>query len=217
MSETGALFDPGFLGNSFHWWIGQVSDDSEWRDNILPENLRTQIVFLDGVEGIRFVSWVSMIRKKNLSHQISCLGQLLCILSPAGGGQGGSFQTPNIRQGNFVFGFFMDGPIKQVPVIMGILGTMPKTAMATKIGTTESNFAATSGYAEGKNPPTGVLNQQLLMRFSTKKPSNSETSKHLHHTPGVKLNKFGLRPDQPLSAIPDGLQIANDAERAGKK
>ena len=46
-----------------------------------PENLRMQIVFLDGVEGTRFVSWVSMIKKKNLSHQISCLGQLLCIPS----------------------------------------------------------------------------------------------------------------------------------------
>lgn len=41
MSETGALFDPGFLGNSFNWWIGQVSDDSEWRDNILPATSET--------------------------------------------------------------------------------------------------------------------------------------------------------------------------------
>ena len=34
MSETGALFDPGFLGGGFNWWIGQVMDDTQWRDNI---------------------------------------------------------------------------------------------------------------------------------------------------------------------------------------
>ena len=35
MAETGALFDPGFLGGTFNWWIGQVTDDSEWRNNSL--------------------------------------------------------------------------------------------------------------------------------------------------------------------------------------
>ena len=34
--ETGSLFNSGFLGNQFSWWIGQVADDSEWRDNLLP-------------------------------------------------------------------------------------------------------------------------------------------------------------------------------------
>ena len=36
MAEGAALFDPGFLGTQFIWWLGQVADDSEWRDNILP-------------------------------------------------------------------------------------------------------------------------------------------------------------------------------------
>ena len=36
MAEGAALFDPGFLGTQFVWWLGQVVDDSEWRDNILP-------------------------------------------------------------------------------------------------------------------------------------------------------------------------------------
>ena len=35
MSE-GSLFNSGFLGASFNWWIGQIADDSTWRDNILP-------------------------------------------------------------------------------------------------------------------------------------------------------------------------------------
>ena len=31
----------------------------------------------------------------------------------AGGGQGGSFQTPALKQGNFVFGFFLDSQDRQ--------------------------------------------------------------------------------------------------------
>ena len=45
----------------------------------------------------------------------------------AGGGQGSAYQSPAIRQGNFVFGFFLDDVDQQVPVIMGILGANAKT------------------------------------------------------------------------------------------
>ena len=31
----GTLFNSGFLGASFNWWIGQIADDSYWRDNIV--------------------------------------------------------------------------------------------------------------------------------------------------------------------------------------
>ena len=34
--EGGALFDPGFLGGQFLWWVGQIPDDSTWRENINP-------------------------------------------------------------------------------------------------------------------------------------------------------------------------------------
>ena len=33
--EGGGLFNPGFLGANFLWWVGQVVDDSTWRENIL--------------------------------------------------------------------------------------------------------------------------------------------------------------------------------------
>ena len=35
--ESSSLFNPGFLGGSFYWFIGQVADDSTWRDNQNPE------------------------------------------------------------------------------------------------------------------------------------------------------------------------------------
>jgi hypothetical protein len=33
MAES-TLFNPGFLGGGFNWWVGQIADDSTWRDNI---------------------------------------------------------------------------------------------------------------------------------------------------------------------------------------
>ena len=35
--EGNGLFNPGFVGSGFHWWIGQIVDDSTWRENINPE------------------------------------------------------------------------------------------------------------------------------------------------------------------------------------
>ena len=58
----------------------------------------------------------------------------------AGGGQGGALQTPNIRQGMFVFGFFLDGIDLQVPVIMGVLGNNAQTKLASTIGVTSNNY-----------------------------------------------------------------------------
>ena len=45
-----------------------------------------------------------------------------------------SGQTPMIRQGNIVFGFFLDGPEQDQPVIMGVMGNNSQTDLATKIG-----------------------------------------------------------------------------------
>ena len=54
--EGGALFNPGFLGGSFLWWVGQIADDSTWRDNILPgkfEN-KNSIPAWGGTSGIEW-------------------------------------------------------------------------------------------------------------------------------------------------------------------
>ena len=52
--EGGSLFNPGFLGSNFLWWVGQIADDSTWRDNInagkYPDKKN---IFRDGVEDIR--------------------------------------------------------------------------------------------------------------------------------------------------------------------
>jgi ABC-type transporter Mla subunit MlaD len=216
--EGSALFNSGFLGNNFYWWVGQVADDSEWRDNILPGKFEDA----NSIPGwgrrykVRIMGIHDKEEESIPSDQLPWANVMYPIT--AGGGQTGASQTPMIRQGNFVFGFFMDGQDQQVPVIMGILGHNAQTPMTTKIGTTGSNFSPTSGYAEGKRPATGTAKPIAPDDgLVTKKPMDPTLAAALAPAPpGVQLNKFGLRPDQPLSAIPNGLQVANDAREAAR-
>jgi hypothetical protein len=158
--EGGALFNSGFLGASFNWWIGQIADDSTWRDNILPGKFENanQIPGWGRRYKVRIIGLHDQGETEIKSDQLPWAQVMYPIT--AGGGQGGSGQTPNLRQGNMVFGFFLDGQEQQVPVIMGVLGNNAQTKLATKTGdgrvtNTQPGSLATSGFAEGQVPISG--------------------------------------------------------------
>jgi hypothetical protein len=144
---SGSIFNPGFLGANFNWWVGQIPDDSYWRGNINPETFKTK----EEIPGWGYRYKVRIIGLHDREEETIPSDQLpwAQVMYPvtAGGGQGGSMQTPNIRQGMFVFGFFLDGADQQVPVIMGVLGNNSQTKLASTIGINSSNYAGTSGVA----------------------------------------------------------------------
>ena len=217
--EGGALFNPGFLGASFLWWVGQIADDSTWRDNTLPGKFESK----DTIAGWGRRYKVRIVGLHDKEEEVIPSDQLpwAQVMYPitGGGGQGNAAQTPNLRQGNFVFGFFLDGQEQQVPVIMGILGNNAQTAMKTKIGASDSNFAATSGFAEGKDPPAGNAKPKVPDEGKViTKPKSPEQSKECASPPpGVTTNKFGLRPDLPLSKtqFADQQSALSEAEARG--
>ena len=133
MSE-GTLFNPGFLGASFNWWIGQIADDSTWRDNIVPGKFDDK----NAIPGwgrrykVRIIGLHDQ-EEETINSEELPWAQVMYPIT-AGGGQAGASQTPNLRQGNFVFGFFLDGQEQQVPVIMGVLGNNAQTELETKTG-----------------------------------------------------------------------------------
>ena len=180
--EAGALFNQGYLGQGFSWWIGQVPDDSTWRDNIIPGKFDNK----EQVEGwgrrykVRIIGLHDQGEESLKSDQLPWAQVMYPIT--AGGGQGEVYQTPGIRQGNFVFGFFMDGPDGQVPVIMGILGNNTQTAlmMATSLqGSSPKapNFSPISGFA-----PT-VVEKEATKEYSpeegltARRPTTQEVAK----------------------------------------
>ena len=147
--ESSSLFNPGFLGSSFNWWIGQIPDDSYWRDNIVP----TKSDSPEGSTGWGYRYKVRIIGlhdqdEETLTSEELPWAQVMYPIT-AGGGQQASYQTPNLRQGNFVFGFFLDGSDMQVPVIMGVLGNNAKTTLRK---TEVVNYEGASGFQENERP-----------------------------------------------------------------
>jgi len=153
--ESSSLFNPGFLGSSFNWWIGQIPDDSYWRDNIVP----TKSDSPEGSTGWGYRYKVRIIGlhdqdEETLTSEELPWAQVMYPIT-AGGGQQASYQTPNLRQGNFVFGFFLDGSDMQVPVIMGVLGNNAKTTLRK---TEVINYEGASGFQENERPHRSEVN-----------------------------------------------------------
>ncbi len=151
--EGGALFDPGVLGGQFLWWIGQIPDDATWRDNILigKHDEKNKSKGWGRRYKVRIMGIHDQEEETIPSDQLPWANVMYPIT--AGSGAANAYQTPQIRQGNFVFGFWLDGPDQQVPVIMGILGNNPQTSLKTETGTNKANFSGTSGYAQSQDPP----------------------------------------------------------------
>ena len=179
--EGGSLFNPGFLGGSFLWWVGQIADDSVWRDN----NLTGKYENKDTPEGwgrrykVRIIGIHDQGETEIPSDQLPW-AQIMYPVT-AGGGQASSGQTSNLRQGMMVFGFFLDSQDQQIPVIMGVLGNNSQTPLATSIGNNRVTNAipgtlATSGHATGqiaksektkdKAPDVGLTTKKPKSRYS---------------------------------------------------
>jgi len=158
--EGGSLFNSGFLGASFLWWVGQIADDSVWRDNILPGKYPNK----NSIPGWGRRYKVRIIGLHDQGQETIPDDQLpwAQIMYPvtAGGGQTAAKGTANLRQGNMVFGFFLDGQDQQVPVIMGVLGNNSQTVLKQKTdaGVTNSSpgtMAFSGHYSDGASPPRG--------------------------------------------------------------
>ena len=183
----GTLFNSGFLGASFSWWIGQIADDSYWRDNIVSGKFDDK----DSVPGwgrrykVRIIGLHDQEETSIASDQLPWAQVMYPIT--AGGGQANAGATSALRQGNFVFGFFLDGADQQVPVIMGVLGNNAHTALNTK----PENYKPFSGFAKGKDPDPNI--KVPAVALTTKKPGSTSASPKS----GVILDKFGRDPSRP--------------------
>ena len=142
MQDTGH-FNPNFLGGQFRWWVGQVAPAKHWKGNSTRQ-LEKKANRIPGW-GYRYKVRIIGLHDRDEavlpSEQLPWAQVMYGVTD--GGGQRGQLTTPAIAQGNFVFGFFLDGDEEQVPIIMGILGHNQKT----KIKTTEVvNYGASCAW-----------------------------------------------------------------------
>ena len=216
--EGGSLFTPGFLGAQFNWWIGQIADDATWRDNTASGKHESggQIPGQSRRYKVRIIGYHDKQEESIPSDQLPWAQVMYPVT--AGGGQASAYQTTALRQGNFVFGFFLDGQDQQVPVIMGILGNNAQTALKTTTGTSDSNFGPTSGFAESSHGETDPNRKAPDADLVINKPKSQEQKDDTDPAPpGVKLNKYGLRPDKSLTRqqLKDAQSARAEAEARG--
>ena len=154
MLEQG-LIKTHFLGkDGFIWWIGQVVDKTKWAAN-LPS---TPVGFLRQQKGFDFRYKVRIMgyhtaAPSDLSDDD--LPWASVMLPVTAGTSGGARQTPQLRQGNFVYGFFLDGEDAQMPIIMGVIGYNQYTAVMKNVPDTP--FSPFSGYTVDDTVPRDAL------------------------------------------------------------
>ena len=194
MEGTGALFNPGFLGGSFLWWIGQIVDDSTWRDNTNPGKYedKTSIPGWGRRYKVRIIGLHDQGETTIPSDQLPWAQVMYPVT--AGGGQTAAMDSTKLRQGNMVFGFFLDGQERQVPVIMGVLGNNSQTVLAQKNSTvadtvtdTQPGILAKSGYSEGTNPKSGTAREvppddDLSLEEPAEGTASNESADGVHQT-----------------------------------
>ena len=150
-----SLVKTNFLGrDGFIWWIGQVVDQTQWAGNFGGHPTETT----EDQKGFGFRYKVRIMGYHTASpsdlpdEDLPWASVLLPVTAGvSGGGQG----TPNLRRGDFVQGFFMDGEDGQQPVIIGVLGYNQYTAVMKNIP--DTGFIPFSGYTAKDQVPQYAL------------------------------------------------------------
>ncbi len=221
--EGGALFNPGFLGGSFLWWIGQIVDDSTWRDNTNSGKYedRTSIPGWGRRYKVRIIGLHDQGEKTIPSDQLPWAQVMYPVT--AGGGQAGAMDSTKLRQGNMVFGFFLDGQEQQVPVIMGILGNNSQTVLEQKNSTVEDTVTDTqpgviakSGYSEGTTPKSGTAREvppddDLSLQQPDQGPPSNENADGIQQTTAADSRRQAKCEEKIPLMKPDPKEFINSA------
>ena len=213
METSGGLFNPGFLGSSFLWWVGQIADDSTWRDNINSGNYEDKY----SIPGwgkrykVRIIGLHDQGETEIPSDQLPWANIMYPVT--AGGFQTNSGASSQLRQGNMVFGFFLDGQDQQVPVIMGVLGNNSQTELSQIIGdnsvtNAQAGSIAKSGYASGAkskgNAKEITPDQDKVIKQPRRRGSTSFQAKH----PSGSANSTPTSANNPNADNSDATQEA---------
>ena len=123
MIEQG-LFKRHFVGrDGFIWWIGQIANNS-WTKNLQGSKPTNTSVADQPGFGYRYQVRIMGYHTADDNELKDADLPWASVMYPvtSGGGGDASFETPALKKGNFVYGFFLDGEDAQQPIIMGILG-----------------------------------------------------------------------------------------------
>ena len=154
MLEQG-LIKTHFLGkDGFIWWIGQVVDQTKWAGNLsgTPTKTTKEQKGFDFRYKVRIMGYHTAVPGDLSDDDLPWASVMLPVTA---GTSGGARTAPKLRQGNFVYGFFLDGEDAQQPIIMGVIGYNQYTAVMKNVPDTP--FAPFSGYTVDDTVPRNAL------------------------------------------------------------
>ena len=160
MSVDNGLFKRHFVGrDGFYWWIGQIATDT-WTQNApgstptgstSDENLGFSYRYQVRIMGYHTAD---VSEETGLKNEDLPWAQVMYPVTA--GGSNATMETPVLREGQFVYGFFLDGEDFQQPIIMGILGYNQYTSIEeTNEGL--APFTPFLGYGARQAKPTHQL------------------------------------------------------------
>ena len=224
--------------DGFIWWIGQVASDS-WKQNkggSSPEPTNIQ-------EGFAYRYQVRI-----MGYHTADASQLpdvdlpwASVMYPVTAGSGAPFfESPNLKRGDFVYGFFIDGENAQQPVIMGIIGyneyqdlsnnptpfnpfrgtsTTGPIASFSIAASSAATPADSNGSESSEESNTGSSSSDVRTGVSDRVRSAAEKIEEKHAKKKVYLNcakKGELKPDAMKLAIQNMIQDVQDAQQGLK-
>jgi hypothetical protein len=171
----------------YYWWMGQIVDDIYWKDNINPKIHKAEDVLGWGYRYKVRIFGRDTETKDTPDERLEMAEVLLPVT--AGSGHGGSQQTPNLKQGNYVFGFYKDGIDSTEPIIFGVLANNSQTQLFG--GDPQKAFIPRSGY-KGKSGDKKVSKKDMYIKGSG--PGNKIL---IESAAGVNQTSVSTVSDQP--------------------
>jgi hypothetical protein len=152
--------------NSTYWWVGQVVDEKNWQKSTAgkihkPTDTKGEVFSYK----VRIVG-----RHTTETPDIDLPTASVALPVTAGGGLAGSVQTPNVRQGSYVIGFYRDGKDGNEPFIAFVLPINPKTPLFP--GNPQTGFTARSGF-NGENGQKTVSTSNISISQNGTTPTES--------------------------------------------
>jgi hypothetical protein len=142
------FFNPEDGGiSNLRGWMGQIVDESTWLDNTANSDFKHKLHTSQDIAGQSYRCKVRIFGRdtqiKNFPDDQLEMAEVL-LPTTSGSGHGGSVQTPNLKQGMYVFGFYKDGIDATEPIIFGVLPNNAQTRLFG--GDPDENFIPRSGY-----------------------------------------------------------------------
>jgi hypothetical protein len=183
-----SLFKSNFLGrDGFKWWIGQVAPVKDQGKQQNGEGWGNRFK-------VRIVGYHPYNEVELPNEDLPWAHVMLP--TTAGSGGGNYAVNPKIKQGDVVFGFFLDGDDAQLPVIFGIFGKTQSVPSKEFQGA----FIPFTGYTENIKRPNGTL------KPDESSESTSTSQKSPRDVPPEKAKQIGG--DEIASTTAIGKKIA---------